>query len=292
MTHAGTNTTLSAWFQRATHKLADIKGASTSSLLAKPDYKPSSISSPFNVKSSSMTVQQAAARAVAVFCGSSTGNQPAFLHAANSLGKAMAEAGRPLVYGGGSAGIMGAVSGAVLEAGGDVTGVVPYAMVAAGGEVSQTQENRRPPLMLKQKGREKIVVNSMHERKAEMARSSCGFVGLPGGYGTFEEVLEVVCWSQVGIHSKPVLVVNVLNFWNPLRELVRNGIENGFINARNEALLQFVEGPADLSEHESFDWGKATLEALDKWQGVQAGGFYDWTLRKEGKTEDDTLGAV
>lgn len=89
-----------------------------------------------------------------------------------------------------------------------------------------------------------------------------------------------------------VLVVNVLNYWKPLRELVRNGIENGFILAKNEALLRFVEGPADLAEHESFDWGKATMEALDKWQGAQASHFYDWTLRKDGKTEEDVLGAV
>ncbi|RDX52748.1 hypothetical protein OH76DRAFT_1344368 [Lentinus brumalis] len=243
-----------------------------------------------------MTAQQTATRAVAVFCGSSTGNQPAFLNAAKSLGKAIAEEGRPLVYGGGSKGIMGAVSGAALEAGGDVTGVVPYAMAAAGGEVDQTKEHRAPYVLLKQKGREKVrlevVVNSMHERKAEMARRSCGFIGLPGGYGTFEEVLEVVCWSQIGIHNKPVLVVNVLNYWNPLRELVRNGIENGFILAKNEALLQFVEGPADLAEHETFDWGKVTMEALDKWQGAQASHFYDWTLRKDGKTEEDVLGAV
>ncbi|TFK87914.1 hypothetical protein K466DRAFT_615416 [Polyporus arcularius HHB13444] len=239
-----------------------------------------------------MTAQQTQTRAVAVFCGSSTGNQPAFLNAAKSLGKAIAEAGRPLVYGGGSKGIMGAVSGAVLDAGGDVTGVVPYAMVAVGGEVDQTKGHHAPHILLKEKGREKVVVNSMHERKAEMARRSCGFIGLPGGYGTFEEVLEVVCWSQVGIHSKPVLVVNVLNYWNPLRELVRNGIENGFILAKNEALLRFVEGPADLAEHESFDWGKATMEALDKWQGAQASHFYDWTLRKDGKTEEDVLGAV
>ena len=88
-----------------------------------------------------------------------------------------------------------------------------------------------------------------------------------------------------------VIVVNVLNYWNPLRELVRNGIESGFITPKNEALLQFVDGPDDLSQHETFDWGKATLEALDKWQGVPSIGYYDWTARKDGKTEVDTLSA-
>ncbi|KAI9056955.1 hypothetical protein FKP32DRAFT_1598845 [Trametes sanguinea] len=233
-------------------------------------------------------------RAVTVFCGSSKGNHPAYLKAAQSLGKALAESKRPLVYGGGSAGIMGAVSGAMLENGGDVTGVTPFAMVAAGGEVDQSQGIHKPHIQLKEKGREKvetIVVNSMHERKAEMAKRSCGFIGLPGGYGTFEEVLEVACWSQVGIHNKPVIVLNVHGFWNPLRELIRNGIREGFIVAKNEQLVQFVEGPEDHAEHETFDWGKAAMEALDHWQGVQASHFYNWHLRKDGRTEEDTMGA-
>ncbi|KAI0781391.1 hypothetical protein BD413DRAFT_505009 [Trametes elegans] len=237
---------------------------------------------------------QSGTRAVAVFCGSSAGNSAAFLHAAKSLGKAIVESNRSLVYGGGSAGIMGAVSGAVLDAGGDVTGVTPFAMIAAGGEIDQSKGIHQPHIQLKEKGREKaemIVVNSMHERKAEMAKRSCAFIGLPGGYGTFEEVLEVVCWSQVGIHGKPVLVVNVRNFWDPLRELIRNGIREGFILPKNEQLVRFVEGPADHAEHETFDWGKATMDTLDEWQGVAASHFYNWHLRKDGKTEDDLLGA-
>ncbi|KAI0806906.1 hypothetical protein C8Q74DRAFT_1362475 [Fomes fomentarius] len=241
-----------------------------------------------------MPIQQAQTRAVTVFCGSSSGNQPAFAKAARSLGKALAEAKRPLVYGGGSKGIMGEVSGAVLDAGGDVTGIVPYAMVSAGGEVDQTKGVHAPHVQLKEKGRERadiIVVNSMHERKAEMARRSCGFVGLPGGYGTYEEVLEVVCWSQIGIHSKPVLILNVLNFYDPLRDLIRNGIKNGFIRDKNEQLVLFVEGPADHVEHEDFDWGKAAVEALDRWQDVATSHYYNWTLRKDGKTDEDVLGA-
>ncbi|KAI8999055.1 hypothetical protein BD414DRAFT_143116 [Trametes punicea] len=233
-------------------------------------------------------------RAVAVFCGSSTGNHAAFIKAAQSLGKAIAEAKRPLVYGGGAAGIMGAVSGSVLEAGGDVTGVTPFAMVAAGGEKDQSKGVHKPHIELKAKGREKvetIVVNSMHERKAEMAKRSCGFIGLPGGYGTFEEVLEVICWSQVGIHSKPVIVLNVRGFYEPLRELIRNGIREGFILPKNEQLVRFIDGPADHAEHETFDWGKAAMEALDHWEGVPASHFYNWHLRKDGKSEEDVMGA-
>lgn len=89
-----------------------------------------------------------------------------------------------------------------------------------------------------------------------------------------------------------VLVVNVRNFWDPLRELIRNGIREGFILEKNEHLVRFVEGPADHAEHETFDWGKATMDALNEWQTVAASHFYNWHLRKEGKDEADTLGAV
>ena len=88
-----------------------------------------------------------------------------------------------------------------------------------------------------------------------------------------------------------VLVVNVLNFYDPLRALIRNGIENGFILEKNEKLIKFVEGPEDRAEHENFDWGKATTKALDEWEGIVASHFYNWTLRKDGKTDSDTLGA-
>ena len=238
---------------------------------------------------------------------------------------------------------MGAVSGAVIDAGGDVTGITPMAMVAAGGEVDQRNGSRGAHVKLQETGREKvrpprsrgmfvarrlregcgtgricewtaraggqrltrgrqIVVNSMHERKAEMAKQSCAFVALPGGFGTFEEVLEVVCWTQIGLHSKrasllpppcarsrstAVLVLNVRGFYNPLRELVRSAIRDGFILERNEGLLRFVDGPEDLEEHASFDWGKAALETLDAWQSVQVTHYYNWKVRKEGEEGDE-----
>lgn len=145
-------------------------------------------------------------KAIAVYCGSKVGNQPAFVHAAKSLGKAMAQSQRPLVYGGGQKGIMGAISKAVAENGGKVTGIVPFAMVAGGGEGSKSDP--ATPLVVVPNGSgkndqvETIIVESMHERKVEMARRVGGFVALPGGYGTFEEVLEVSTWTQIGIHRK------------------------------------------------------------------------------------------
>lgn len=237
--------------------------------------------------------------AVAVYCASSLGDNPAFSRAAASVGHALAAAGRPLVYGGGSKGIMGVVSGAVLEKGGKVTGVIPYAMVAAGGEAEQmksSKEAKAALVALDERGRENvktIVVDSMHERKTEMAKRSCAFVTLPGGYGTFEELLEVVTWCQIGIHSKPILVINVNNFYNPLRQLIQNGVSEGFIRPKNQHLIRYVDGPEDLSLHETFDWGKATLDALDNWQAVDAVVFYDWTKRRSGNVpHGEELSAV
>lgn len=175
-------------------------------------------------------------------------------------------------------------------------------------------------------------MNSMHERKAEMARRSCAFIGLPGGFGTFEEVrrssqrdgvpcahllcsqvLEMVCWSQIGIQSKrtclaficsslisdpiptlstAVLLLNVHGFWDPLKHLVQNGIESGFILRQNERLVRYVDGPADHTAHDDFDWGKAAIDALDSWEAVSASHFYNWHLRKEGEKDADSLGAA
>ena len=89
-----------------------------------------------------------------------------------------------------------------------------------------------------------------------------------------------------------VLVLNVHGFWDPLKQLIRNGIDSGFILAQNERLVRFVEGPEDRAEHESFDWGGAAIEALDTWEGISASHFYNWHLRKDGEKEGDALGAA
>ncbi|GJE87966.1 lysine decarboxylase, putative [Phanerochaete sordida] len=238
-----------------------------------------------------MTVSQDSEnRAVAVYCASSLGHKKAYQNAAVSVGHALGKAGRPLVYGGGRKGIMGVVSDAVLDAGSSVIGVLPAAMIASGGEkeaVRSAAEAKAAKEALcdleKRQNEELIVVDSMHERKLEMAKRSCGFVCLPGGYGTFEELLEVTTWSQLGIHNKPAIAVNVLGYYDPLRELIRNGVREGFIVERNEKLILFVDGPEDHAAHETYDWGKAALEALDGWQAEHREVYYDWTKRKDEK---------
>ncbi|KAL1744181.1 hypothetical protein HDZ31DRAFT_39246 [Schizophyllum fasciatum] len=232
--------------------------------------------------------------AVAVYCASSTGTEPAYVHAATSLGAAIAKAGRPLVYGGGSKGLMGTVSGAVLEGKGRVTGVVPYAMVAGGGEGEKTDTSAS--VQLNEKGREAvetIVVNSMHERKVEMARRAEAFFGLPGGFGTFEEVMEVSTWTQIGIHRKPVILLNVLGYYDPLRQLVKNGIAAGFIQPYNESIVLYLDGPADRSAHGTFDWGSAALEMINKWYTVHtARPLYNWVTREDDGTPKKATGDI
>jgi len=236
--------------------------------------------------------------AIAVYCGASPGRQQAYQHAANSLGKALAAVKRQLVYGGGSKGIMGIVSAAALGAGGDVVGVIPHAMLAAGGEGERVSTNGTPSIFvtLEEEGRERmewVIVDSMHERKVEMARRSCGFIGLPGGFGTFEEIFEVTTWTQLGIHSKPVVLANVLGFFDPIRTLIEGAIGDGFIRPAGINLVKIVDGPSDHSLHESFDWGKALIEEIDSWEDHPSHRLgFDWTRPKEGDVRVEALSAT
>lgn len=234
--------------------------------------------------------------AIAVYCASSTGRKEAYSKAAISLGHALARDNRPLVYGGGFLGIMGIVSGAVLENGGSVTGIVPYAIHNGGGEREKSAATpdtvgSRP--VAGHERMETIVVNTMHERKLEMAKRSSGFIGLSGGFGTFEEILEVTTWTQLGIHKKPVVLLNVLSFFDPLRQLIQNGISEGFVNSSNANLIVFVDGPTSHEEHESFDWGTAALQAFQSWNGNNIEPMFDWTKGKDGRRFDEgSLGVV
>jgi len=221
-------------------------------------------------------------RAVTVYCASSSGNEPAYREAALSVGRALASANRPLVYGGGTKGLMGLVSTAASEAGGAVTGVLPGAMLAAGGEGDKTASGadaHGAPVVLtdlKHANVQTIIVHSMHERKIEMARRACAFIGLPGGYGTFEELMEAITWTQLGIHSKPVILINTLGYYEPLRAMIQTAMNAGFIRAGGDELALFVDGPADHAEHASYDWGATAVELVENWAGAPAG-FYKWS---------------
>jgi uncharacterized protein (TIGR00730 family) len=150
-----------------------------------------------------------------VYCGSSPGTSPAYMQAARDLGGAMAAAGVGLVYGGGSLGLMGETARAVIAGGGHVTGIIPEFLVSK----ERMQEGVH----------ELIVTRTMHERKMAMFERSTGFVALPGGIGTLEELAEILTWSQLKQHARPVIVCNVTGFWDGLLELLQHMRTSGFI---------------------------------------------------------------
>jgi hypothetical protein len=167
-----------------------------------------------------------------VFCGSSVGARPAYAEAARALGAALARRSIGLVYGGGSVGLMGVLADAVLAERGEVIGVIPGPLAS--------RELAHPNLT------EMRVVRSMHERKATMASLADGFVALPGGLGTLEETLEILTWSQLGIHRKPVGVLNVEGYYDGLLQLMSHAVREGFVRREYVGLLLFTDTPAEL----------------------------------------------
>jgi hypothetical protein len=158
-----------------------------------------------------------------VFCGSSSGSSPAYRHAAQWLGRTLAEQRIELVYGGGNIGLMGVLADAVIAHGGHVIGVIPGALLAKEVGHRGLQDLR--------------IVETMHERKALMADLADGFLALPGGYGTFDELFEILTWAQLGIHAKPVGLLNVAGFFDPLLALVDHAIAEGFVGREHRALF-------------------------------------------------------
>jgi uncharacterized protein (TIGR00730 family) len=154
-------------------------------------------------------------KTVCVYCGSGSGSNPRFVEAAIALGKIFAENHIRLVYGGGSVGLMGAVAKSVLDHGGSVTGIIPEFLRAKENALSRVQEM--------------VITPDMHERKRLMFERSDAFVALPGGIGTLEELVEQMTWQQLGRHTKPVLLANIDNFWEPLLALLTHMRASEFI---------------------------------------------------------------
>jgi uncharacterized protein (TIGR00730 family) len=162
-------------------------------------------------------------RCVAVYCGSADGNLSAYRAGAVALGQAIAAAGLGLVYGGANAGLMGAVADSALAAGGSVIGVLPD--VLSDREIAHSGLTRLE------------FVDTMHQRKARMAELADAFLILPGGYGTLEELLEIVTWAQLRLHSKPVILINTLGYWDGLLAFLDSAVTAGFLKPENRALL-------------------------------------------------------
>ncbi|WP_229200876.1 TIGR00730 family Rossman fold protein [Bacillus albus] len=188
-------------------------------------------------------------RKICVFAGSNLGERPEFKEQAIALGKMFVENDYELVYGGSCVGLMGEVANEVLRLGGLVTGVMPRGLFR--GEIVHTGLT------------ELIEVETMHERKAKMAELGDAFIALPGGYGTFEELFEVVCWSQIGIHNKPVGLLNIKDFYGPILQMVERAAEEGFMNPSNKELIVSAE-TADKLIHEIQNYERPVLGT--KWK--------------------------
>lgn len=184
---------------------------------------------------------------VCVFAGSSTGVRPEYAEAARGLARELARRRLGIVYGGGSVGLMGVLADSALAEGAEVVGVIPRGL--------STRELAHPGLT------QMRVVGSMHERKAAMAALADGFVALPGGLGTFEETLEMTTWSQLGIHRKPVGLLNVAGYYDGLLGLLGHAVAQGFVRREYLGLVVAGDAPAAL------------LDALEGWRapaGVRA----------------------
>jgi uncharacterized protein (TIGR00730 family) len=176
---------------------------------------------------------------ICVFCGSHSGNDETYVKAARDVGRTLAELRIDLVYGGGRVGMMGAVADAALQAGGAVIGVMPQSLVDR--EIQHTGLT------------ELHTVSSMHERKTKMADLSDGFIALPGGAGTLEEIFEQWTWAQLGIHRKPCGFLNTNGYFDPLREMIARMAQQGFMNAAYASMLVFeTDAKAILDAFENY----------------------------------------
>jgi uncharacterized protein (TIGR00730 family) len=187
-------------------------------------------------------------RRVCVFCGSYPGSSPVYAESAHELGMLLAQSGRGLVFGGGRVGLMGVVAQAVLRAGGEVIGVIPQAL--SGREIALLEVS------------ELIVVETMHQRKAIMADRADGFIALPGGFGTCDELFEILTWAQLGIHNKPIGLLNTAGFFDPLLAWMDHMVTEGFLKEKYRRLVLVTETATDLlGEMERFKPGPVS----EKW---------------------------
>ncbi len=169
---------------------------------------------------------------IAVFCGSRSGNDAIYAYQAEKLGKVLAQRGIEVIYGGSRLGIMGAVAQGALNEGGKVTGVLPYFL--------QSKEVAHEGLS------EMILVNSMHERKTRINDLSDGVIALPGGFGTMDEFFEMLTWAQLGLHNKPMGLLNVKGYYDPLDQMVQNMVDQGFLKKSNQSRMIINEDIEEL----------------------------------------------
>lgn len=164
---------------------------------------------------------------ICVYCGSSNGNNKGILEQSQKFGRLLAERGHNLIYGGSSLGIMGIIADSVMLHQGEVIGVIPENLFRK--EVAHQGITRL------------ITVKDMHQRKSHMAELADAFVAFPGGFGTMEELFEIITWNQIGILNKPVTIMNLDGFYDPLIDMINRSVETGFIKQKNSQIVQIAE---------------------------------------------------
>lgn len=185
---------------------------------------------------------------ICVFCGSSPGGNPAYMEAASVVGELIAQRGLGLVYGGACVGMMGAVADAALSRGAEVIGVIPDALLSKEVAHAGLTEMR--------------IVRTMHERKALMSQLADGFLALPGGCGTFDELFEVITWAQIGIHNKPCALLNVSGYYDPLISLFEHAVAERFVRPEHQTLLLRDTDPVRLlNAMQNYE----PLTSVEKW---------------------------
>ncbi|OCB95270.1 LOG family protein YvdD [Bacillus amyloliquefaciens] len=190
-------------------------------------------------------------KTICVFAGSNPGVNEEYKRKAAELGEYMAEQGIGLVYGGSRVGLMGTVADALMAGGGKAVGVMPSGLFS--GEI------------VHQNLTELIEVSGMHERKAKMSELADGYIAMPGGFGTYEELFEVLCWTQIGIHQKPIGLYNVNGYFEPLINMIKYSIKEGFSNESHLQLIHTSSRPDELIEQ----MNQYTYPILDKkWREV------------------------
>lgn len=175
---------------------------------------------------------------MAVFCGSSLGRRPEYLEAVVTLGRELAGRGLRTVYGGARVGTMGALADAVVGAGGEIIGVIPHHLMDT--ELPMDGGLGHPHLT------EFRIVDSMHERKATMAELADAFVAAPGGFGTLEEWAEITTWAYLGLHAKPIVLLNVAGYYDPLLAFLDHAVAEGFLRADQRALVRSADDPSGV----------------------------------------------
>ena len=182
-----------------------------------------------------------------MFCGSNSGSRAAYTKAAEELGQLLARKKLALVYGGGRIGLMGSIADTVLKEGGEVIGVIPESLVRR--EVAHTGLS------------DLRVVQTMHERKAQMAELANAFIALPGGFGTLDEFCEILTWAQLGLHGKPCGLLNVEGYFDPLLALLDRAVEDRFLHPTHRAMLITADDPEILLEQMS----SSRVPEVQKW---------------------------